>query len=96
MTPDILARLRPWLSVYHEGDVDDPGTATLAGVAVADAGNSKSGGRLFSGNIVMRVTAVAAIPGRARFVRSAVVRIRADPDAEAETAGDLVQILTWE
>jgi general secretion pathway protein K len=90
MTPDILARLRPRLSVYHEGDGDDPsGTA-------ADVGSSKSDSRLSSRNIIMRITATAAIPGRSRFVRSAVVRIRTDPAAEPETAGDLVQILTWE
>jgi general secretion pathway protein K len=96
MTPDILARLRPWLSVYHEGDVDDPSGATPAGVAVADTSNAKSGNSFSGRNIIMRVTAVAAIPGRARFARSAVVRIRADPAAEPETAGDLVQVLTWE
>jgi general secretion pathway protein K len=95
ITPDILARLRPWLSVYHEGDVDDPGGATPAGMAV-DAGNSLSDNHLLSRNVIMHVTAVAVIPGRARFVRSAVVRIRADPAADPETAGDLVQILTWE
>ena len=96
MTPDILARLRPWLSVYHEGDVADPGGTTPAGVAVADTGSSRSGNRFSSRNVIMRVTAAATIPGRAHFVRSAVVRIRADPAAEAETAADLVQILTWE
>ena len=96
MTPDILARLRPWLSVYHEGDVADATAATPAGMAVADAGSSSSGESIPGRNVIMRVTAAAAIPGRARFVRSAVVRIRADPAAEAETAGDLVQILTWE
>jgi general secretion pathway protein K len=96
MTPDILARLRPWLSVYHEGNVDDPTGATPAGVAVADAVSSNSGNGSSGRNIIMRVTALAAIPGRARFVRSAVVRIRADPAAEPEAAGDLVQILTWE
>jgi general secretion pathway protein K len=94
MTPDILARLRPWLSVYHEDAVDDPTGATPAGLAVA--GGSGSGNGLSSHNVIMRVTAIAAIPGRARFVRSAVVRIRADPAAEPETAGDLVQVLTWE
>jgi general secretion pathway protein K len=87
MTPDILARLRPWLSVYHEGDVAD---------ATADARGSSSDESIPGRNVIMRVTAAATIPGRARFVRSAVVRIRADPAAEAETAGDLVQILTWE
>jgi general secretion pathway protein K len=96
MTPDILARLRPWLSVYHEGDVVDPSGATPVGVAVADGGSSGSGNHPASRNIIMNVTTVAAIPGRARFVRSAVVRIRTDPAAEPEAPGDLVQILTWE
>jgi hypothetical protein len=82
--------------VYHEGAVDDPTGATPAGLAGADTGSSKSGANSPGRNIIMRVTAVGAIPGRARFARSAVVRIRADPAAEPEAAGDLVQILTWE
>jgi general secretion pathway protein K len=99
MTPDILARLRPWLSVYHEGSVSDPGGASPAGVAVGDTGLSRAGAassNSVSQNIVMRVMAAAVIPGRARFVRSAVVRLRTDAATEPGTGGNLIQVLTWE
>jgi hypothetical protein len=95
MTPEILARLRPWLSVWHEGSVSDPNGASLAAAAIGDAGMSRPGSagpNFVSNNVIMRVTAAAVIPGRAQFVRSAVVRIR----AKFTTDGKLVQILTWE
>jgi general secretion pathway protein K len=96
MTPEILARLRLWLSVYHEGGVSDPSGASPAAAAIGDAGMSHSGAAgpgFVSGNVVWRVTAAAVIPGRARFVRSAVVRLRGEATA---ADGDPVQILTWE
>jgi general secretion pathway protein K len=79
MTPEILARLRPGLSVFHEGGVSDTRRPTSAETG--------------QGLVVMRLTAAAVIPGRARFVRSATVRIRADTRA---AEGDLIQILAWE
>lgn len=96
MTPEIMLRLRPWLSVYHEGSVSDPTRASPAATAVGDAALSQAGATLpsfGSDNVVMHVTAVAVIPGRARFVRSTVVRIRADA---ATIDGKPLQILTWE
>jgi general secretion pathway protein K len=98
MTPEVLARLGPYLSVYHEGGVSDPGGGSPAAAAIGDTANSGPGTAgldFVSGNVVMRVTAVAVIPGGARFVRSAVVRIRFDaPDAA--TGAGLAQILTWD
>jgi general secretion pathway protein K len=99
MTPDILARLRPWLSVYHEGSVSDPGGASPAGVAVGDTGLSRAnaaGSSFVSQNVVMRVVAAAVVPGRARFVRSAVVRLRTDAATDPGTGDNLIQVLTWE
>jgi general secretion pathway protein K len=99
MTPEIMARLRPWLSVYHEGDVRNPGGASPAGAAVSDAryaSNAVSGPGFISGNAIIRVSATAIVRGRARFVRSAVVRVRSGPGTDAGTGSDLVQILTWE
>jgi hypothetical protein len=99
MTPDILDRLRPWLSVYHEGDVNDVAGTSPAAVAVGDARTSGGGAvalGFVSHNVIMRVTATAVVHGAARFVRSAVVRLRAEPGPAAASAGDLMQVLTWE
>ena len=96
MTPDILDRLRPWLSVYHEGGVNDASGTSLAAAAIGDARNSSLGAAgpdFVSRNVIMRVTAAAVIPGRARFIRSAVVRLRMD--SEAGDDGEMVQVLTW-
>ena len=109
MTQDIMARLRPWLSVYHEGDVSDPGGVSPAGAAVADARYSSSGVSgpgYTSRNTIIGLRATAVVYGRARFVRSAVVRMRAGPGTDlrmragpgtdAGPRGDLLQILNWE
>jgi general secretion pathway protein K len=99
MTPDILNRLRPWLSVFHEGDVNDIGGASPAAIAVGDARTS-GGGAVAAGfvsrNAIVRLTATAVVHGTARFVRSAVVRLRAEPGPEAAKVVDLMQVLTWE
>jgi general secretion pathway protein K len=96
MTADVLARLRPWLSVYQEGDVNDPTGATPAAAAVAGTADSGTGTSFGSRNLVMRVTAAAVLPGRARFVRSAVLRLRADAMANPGKGGAMIQVLTWE
>ena len=84
MTPDLLARLRPWLSVYRNSDD--------TGVNVRQAAGNPGEQGLVNPNIVMRVTAAATIRGRARAVRSAVVLIHAG----TEVNGKLYQVLVWE
>jgi len=99
MTPEIFTRVRPWLSVYHEGGVTDPTAASPASTAASDArlsGAAASGPGFVSRNVIVRITAVAALPGRARFVRSAVVRVRADSAPETSGGPHLIEILTWE
>jgi general secretion pathway protein K len=99
MTPEILDRLRPWLSVYHEGDLNDPSGATPAAAAVGDAGTAKPGAAgpgFVSNNVIVRLTATAVVPGRARFVRSAVVRVRSGSGEAPTGLHDLVQVLTWD
>jgi hypothetical protein len=67
--------------------------------AIGDAGMSRPGSaspNLVSNNVIMRVTAAAVISGRAQFVRSAVVRIRANFAPDGKNDGEPVQILTWE
>ena len=95
MTPDLLARLRPWLSVYRNSNENGADVRQTAGMAVPDtratAGNLREQG-LVSPNMVMRLTAAAVIRGRAHAVRSAVVRIR----AATENNGKFYQVLAWE
>jgi general secretion pathway protein K len=95
MTPEILALLRPWLSIYQEGDVQAFGGASPAGSAIVDArlsGPGLAGPGFVSRDVIVRVTAVASVQGRARFVRTAIVRFRAMPGND----GPLIQVLTWE
>jgi general secretion pathway protein K len=94
MTRDIIARLSPWLSVWHEGDVSARTDTSPVESVMADASVSRAGAPgpgYHSANLIMRVTATAVVHGQTRFVRSAVVRIR-----ELGTSdGALFQILTW-
>jgi general secretion pathway protein K len=95
MTPEIMARIRPWLSVYHEGEVTDTGRDSPVGSTLSDlrvSSRGDTGPVPISHNVVMRLTAVAVVRGRSQFARSAVVRIRAEP----ASGGSLFQVLTWE
>jgi general secretion pathway protein K len=95
MTQDILARLRPWLSVYQEGQTNDPDGTSPVGSAIVSARVSTRTAPIpefVSHNLVMRITARATDAAGARFVRSAVVRIRAQADGD----GPVFQVLSWE
>jgi general secretion pathway protein K len=99
MTPEIMTRLKPWLSVYQEGNVSEGSDATPAAAAVGDAnvfspGSTDTG--FVSRNIIAQIRAVAVVAGRSRATRSSIVRIRLDPSAQGAGADDLVQILTWD
>jgi general secretion pathway protein K len=98
MIPEILSRLRPWLSVYHEGGVADLTGGSPASAAVADAKlANRAVEPAFSGqNIVVHVTAVASVADRAKFVRSAVLRLRGNVTPEAGAMRSVIQVLTWE
>jgi general secretion pathway protein K len=97
ITPEILARVRPWLSVYHEGDVADPTRASSAGAAIRDAKLSSQATEpiLSTQNVIARVTAVANLAGRAKFERSAVLRLRANAPPDAVGMRRVIQVLTW-
>jgi general secretion pathway protein K len=95
MTPEILARLRPWLSVYQEGDMRDSDDASPIGSAIVNARvatNQTPAPQFVSNNRIMRITARATMLDGARFVRSAVVRIREESDDD----GPIFQVLSWE
>lgn len=92
MTPDVLAKLAPHISLFAEGDPDprtsDPivrqALATRSGVPAL----RPSGG---AGQIrVIAITATVGGPGGARFTRRAVVRLT---DNEGEQG---FRILAWE
>ena len=91
MTPDILARIRPYLSLYHDGDPD----LRLAAPAVVQAYRESEGGDPpASGGppleTVISITASAVGADGGRFTRRAIVRIG------QRSAGRLFEILTWQ
>ncbi len=102
MTPELLHRMRPYLSVYQEGDVardaaGAAGTQALDDARLAGGRNSLAAGvfGFTSPNLVALVIASAQVgsgTGAARFTRQSVVRLKAEPEADEAP----YQILTWE
>lgn len=93
MTPALLVRLKPLLSIYREGDGADFGDPLFTATDDAPATDSP-GWQLGSSGRVMVVMIEAASVGAAggRFTRCAVVRLRAEPSLDQAP----YQILTWE
>jgi hypothetical protein len=91
MTPAILAKMKPFVSIYREGDPQEPGelpvTVEQASAPIADPWYFGSAGRVMV--VVIDATAIGAKGGR--FTREAVVRLR----AEASLDQAPYQILTW-
>jgi general secretion pathway protein K len=91
MTPDLLARLRPHLTLYHAGDPDpraaDPVVAAalrlLTDTAIRPPSDSGAGR-------VVTIVATAAGANNSRFTRRAVVRVGAAAD------GGAYRILEWD
>jgi general secretion pathway protein K len=81
MTPAILAKIRPHLSLFAPPE-PSPATAdpvvAAALAALTSAGQAASAGNQMPPDIVtLRITALASGPGNARVARSAVVRFGA-------------------
>ncbi len=95
MTPDILARLKPHLSVYNDSEVRRAAADPVADQAIEESqlGRGPANQLSFeSDSQTATVRAAATGPDGARFTRQAVVRIT--PDA---TNGEPpFQILTWD
>jgi general secretion pathway protein K len=91
MTPVVLARMKPFLSIYREGDPQAPSdlpiTAEEASTATGDPWYFGSSGRV----MVVMIDAAALGAKGGRFVRQAIVRLR----AEASLDQAPYQILTW-
>lgn len=93
MTAELLDRMRPWLSVYQEGDVQASAADTVTNTALNDARLvEQSAGQLgfVSPNPVIAIDATARFAG-ARSTRRAIVRFRARPQAQEAP----FQILSW-
>jgi general secretion pathway protein K len=93
VTPDLLARLRPYVSVYQSGD---PQMAAGAGRAAVQTAEMINHAPVLAGytsrDRIVQIQAAATVPDGVRFVRTAVVRLRGQ--SPPGTPG--WQILTWE
>jgi general secretion pathway protein K len=89
MTPTLLARIKPVLSIYQEGDGLDMDGSLPSGTAQAGGGwHFGSAGRVML--VAIEATAIGEKGGR--FARQAVVRLREDPSLDQAP----YQILTWD
>jgi general secretion pathway protein K len=92
MTPDLLAALKPHLSLYNEGEPDLLLAHPLVARAVADTTDAAVAAESSVGPAaatVVSITAVAVLPEGSSFVRHAHVRLGSG------TRGRAWQILTW-
>lgn len=108
MTPPLLARVRPSLSLFA-GNEPDPASASapvLAALRAVQGGGPVGGGALAGGGqaggqaggqepAVVGITAVAAGPNGTRFARHAVVRL-GEGDPGAGGGGGPAQVLAWD
>jgi len=89
MTPDLLARLSPHVSVLQDNEPDPAIADPIVLSALQKAGLAGDVRRAPSAGRVVAITAVANTPGGGRFARRATVRLGASP------TGKLFQILDW-
>jgi general secretion pathway protein K len=92
MTPELLARMKPLLSIHTESDglADDEAFQSAGKTASARTGGGwqfGSTGRIMA--VTIEASAIAVKGGQ--FTRQAVVRLRADPSLDQAP----YQILTW-
>jgi general secretion pathway protein K len=94
ITPALVAKLKPYLSVFLEGDALGAGDTLPRGVLDASARTTGDGWHFGSTGRVMLVSieATASSPRGGQFTRRAVVRLR----EEASLDQAPYQILTWE
>lgn len=75
MTPEALARMRPYLSPYVESAPKVEGADPVMARALADAQIGGAPPLAFDEPLTLTIIAEAVAPGGARFVRRAVVRL---------------------
>jgi len=92
MTPELLARLRPNLSLFATND-PDPASASptvLAAIRAVVGGADLASAAQQEAPSVVGITAVAAGPNGTRFTRHAVLRLSQERGAEP------AQVLAWD
>jgi general secretion pathway protein K len=89
MTPSLLARLAPFLSIYQGGEPDPRLAHPVVLQAMRAAGADDDLAADPDATPVVTITAIALLPGGARFVRQAQVRL--GPGGR----GRGWQVLTW-
>jgi general secretion pathway protein K len=93
MTPALLSRIRPLLSVYQEGDLPEPTDAFAAAHIEAVLPNADPWYFGATGKVmVVMIESTALGAGGTAFTRQAVVRLRAEPSLDQAP----YQILTWD
>lgn len=91
MTPDLLARLQPHLSLFHDGDPDPVRADPVVRRAMASLGADPAAAAAAApDDSVVSVTATATVDGGTRFERHAVIQVGAQKD------GTLFRILAWD
>lgn len=92
MTPDILSRIAPFLSIFNDGAPDPRSAAQPVLRALREAsGEPPALAQGVPPESVVSITATATAPDGGGFARRAVVRIGA-----RATAAGLYQVLIWE
>jgi len=94
VTPDLLARIEPHLTIYQEGSTQQNGEDMMNGSSSNDVTTASRYAPSAFGDAseVIKVVAAASLPGRIRFVREAIVRFKVR-HARGENP---YQILIWE
>jgi general secretion pathway protein K len=94
MTPEILARLRPYVSPYVESTPKLEGADPVIAQTLTDAAAGGVPPLSFDEPVTVTITAVAVSAGGARFTRRAVVRLNGDLAANP-TAPQYI-VLDWD
>ena len=90
MTPALLARLRPHLTLYRDRDPDPLAADAVVAQAIAAVSGQTVTPGVSTDTGAVRITAAVTMPGGARFIRQAVVRI--DPRGQGARP---FQVMTW-
>lgn len=93
MSPELLAKVRPYLSLYASNtpDVATASRVVLAAVQATFGGvTPRAANAVGNGPRVVGIVATAAGPNGARFIRHAVIGLSAAPGAAP------VQVLAWD
>lgn len=92
MNADLLARLRPYVSVYQRGDGRETGSNAASGDSSPDSDATTRGRSLIdSQEAIVRIRATAVLANGTQFMRDTIVRLV----AQGKPGEDMWQVLTW-